>query len=70
MQPSLKEHQLKSPPLLKLYIKPKDLLLIQKFVLGMNGSKCRIVNGQIFEKVENHQIAVFPDNVYKTKKRL
>ena len=30
--------------------KPKDLLLIKKFVRRVKGSKCKILIGQIFEK--------------------
>ena len=33
--------------------KPKDLLLIQKFVRRMKGADCKIVNGQISEKAAN-----------------
>ena len=33
--------------------KAQDLLLIQKFVRRMKGSKRKIVNGQIFEKAAN-----------------
>ena len=34
-------------------MKPRDLLLIQKFLRRMKGSKCKIVNGQIFETAAN-----------------
>ena len=37
----------------RVSIKPKDSLLIRKFVRRMNGSKRKIVNGQIFEKAAN-----------------
>ena len=35
------------------HCKPKDLLLIRKFVRRMRVSKSKIVNGQIFEKAAN-----------------
>ena len=33
--------------------KPKDLLLVRKFVRRMKGGKVKIVNGQIYEKAAN-----------------
>ena len=35
------------------FFKPKDLLLIRKFVRGIKGSKRKRVNGEIFEKAAN-----------------
>ena len=34
-------------------VKPKDLLLIRKFVRRRKGSKRKIVHGQIFERAAN-----------------
>ena len=34
-------------------LKVEDLLLIQKFVRTMKGSKCKTVYGQIFERAAN-----------------
>ena len=41
-------------------LKPQNLLLFRKIVRGMKGSKRKIVDGQIFEKVAN----LWPWEVY------
>ena len=47
---------IKMPPVFILLIElvnPQDLLLIRKFVRGTKDSKCKIVNGRVFEQAAN-----------------